>query len=74
MRPEDVSEFELKVLKAIALPHWQRTISGNKMIARTAAARRLERKGYAGKAVDWYVTKKGQAVLDQDKADGTHPD
>jgi hypothetical protein len=57
------SEFETKVLKRIDLPDWRRSLAGNKMVAISAACRRLEKLGYAGKGVSWYVTKKGDEYL-----------
>lgn len=55
-----VSEFELKVLRAISngvLPE------GNKRIAWVSAARRLEKKGLAIKSRAWYTTEAGDKIL-----------
>lgn len=61
-----VSDFELKVLRRIAR---NGMISGNKMVAVTAAARRLERKGYAHKSLHWHITDKGRSYIAEiDKA------
>lgn len=57
------SEFETKVLKRINRPDAYRILAGNKMVAISAACRRLEKLGYAGKGISWYVTKKGDDYL-----------
>jgi hypothetical protein len=56
------TEFETMILKRIArsLGRFQ---SGDRQVQYIAAARRLERLGYAGKGRIWYVTPKGKEYL-----------
>lgn len=60
MKKKTVSEFETKVLRMIKK---ERCISGDGMIAYTAAARRLEKKGLAIKCRSWHVTSAGEDHL-----------
>jgi hypothetical protein len=59
------TEFETKILKRINLPDWKRSLAGNGLVAISAACRRLEKLGYAGKGAHWYVTRKGDEFLAQ---------
>lgn len=59
----DPTEFETKVLKRIARGYGYFG-GGNKQVHYSAAARRLERLGYAAKpGTSWYVTEKGEQYL-----------
>jgi len=53
--------FEVKVLRAIDRGS---NISGDPCVAYVAAARRLERNGYASKGGSWFVTRKGRTWLE----------
>ena len=67
------TEFETKVLRRIAKPDWQRILAGNKMVAVSAACRRLEKLGYAAKpGMRWYITDKGEKFLTEIEAE-PHP-
>lgn len=63
-RDRDPTEFETKVLRRIARGHGHFS-GGNKSVHLSAAARRLERLGYAAHpGTSWYATEKGKAYLD----------
>jgi hypothetical protein len=56
-----VTEFELKVLRHLV--KYGHLPLGNKMVAWAAAARRLEKKGLAGKERFWFATRAGETYV-----------
>lgn len=68
LRAVTITPFELGVLKVIDRVG---RVSGDKMIARSAAARRLEKKGLAIKGRLWYVTEEGRRRLSEAAQDPT---
>lgn len=61
MKNRHPTVFEFRVLKQIA--NTGRVITGDSVVQYAAAARRLERLGYAFKGKYWYLTDKGQKYL-----------
>jgi ribosomal protein S19E (S16A) len=68
------TEFETKVLKRMTRPDAYKILAGDKMVAISAACRRLEKLGYAAKpGTNWYVTDKGEKYLAEIAAAVEHP-
>lgn len=55
------TEFELRVLRRIGNGRFQ---GGDRQVHFCAAARRLEKMGYAVKTEHWYLTGKGRSYLE----------
>lgn len=61
--PRPPSPFEVRVMKQIKSINGLRL--GDRQVQFVSAARRLEKRGYVGKGVNWYLTQKGEDFLKQ---------